>query len=283
MSNSDKDRLGNALPSASESIAEALVPEVWLSAHRDDVLKLFLEARRAYLGGCPRASIIVAGESLLRAVFARIESEVMQQGSPLSVQGRGGRTKTVGTDFEVAELPEHLTFSEALDLVKQNRILPDPVLDIAYTVKDLRNHAAHGQFPLLDDWDPDEPRPLDSPEHNRMLWDKSFSFPEGYRFVPSKRRGAWFTFDCRRHHCASLKQLGVEEQYAAIQYCLVTDALLRMFSETIRPGDRVRKKGAGSEGTVVESDGFSLIYRAVRWADGQVEDQVRVSEIEKIR
>jgi hypothetical protein len=283
MSDRDRDRLGTALPSASKLIVEALVPELWRSTYRDDFLKLFLEAYRAYLGGCPRASILVAGESLLRAVFARIESEVLQRGAPLMVQGRGGRTKSVGTDFEVEELPEYLTFCEALDLLKQNRVLPEPALDVAYTVKDLRNHAAHGQFPLLDQWDPDEPRLLGSPEHEKILWDKSFVFPEGYRFVPSKKRGTWFTFDCRSYSCKSFKGLGVEEQYAAIQYCLVVDALLRMFKETIRVGDRVRKRAAAREGTVVESDGFSVVYRAVKWDDGEVNDRVRISDIEKIR
>ncbi len=96
MSESGNERLGNALPSASKLIAEALVPELWLTTHRDDFVKLFSEAYRAYLGGCPRASIIVAGESLLRAVFARIESEVVQSGTPLAVRVRGGRKKTVG-------------------------------------------------------------------------------------------------------------------------------------------------------------------------------------------
>jgi hypothetical protein len=74
MSDGDRDRLGNALPSASKLIVEAIVPEVWLSTHRDDFVQLFLEGYQASLSGCPRASIIVAGESLLRAVFARIES-----------------------------------------------------------------------------------------------------------------------------------------------------------------------------------------------------------------
>jgi hypothetical protein len=189
----------------------------------------------------------------------------------------------VGTDFEVAELPDNLTFCEALDLLKQNQLLPDPTLDVAYKVKGLRNHAAHGQFPFLDEWDPDEPRLLGSPEHNQLLWDTSFVFPEGYRFVPSKKRATWFSFDCRRHYCGSPKQLGVEMQYAAIQYCLVVDALLRMFKETIRAGDRVRRKGVAREGTVVETDAFSLVYRALKWDDGEVDDEVRISDIEKIR
>jgi hypothetical protein len=283
MSETDRERLVNALPSASELIGDALVPELWLTSHRDDFVKLFLEAHWAYLGGCPRASIFVAGESLLRAVFARIESEVFQRKTPLTVKARSGRTKTVGTDFDVAELPEYLTFCEALDLVKQNQILSDPALDVAYTVKDLRNHAAHGQFPLLDYWDPDEPRPIDSPEYAQVMWEKSFIFPEGYRFVPSKKRGTWFTFDCRRHYCGSFKDLGIEEQYAAIQYCLVVDALLQMFNETIRVGDRVRQKGSGREGTVVESDAFSLIYRFVKWDDDKVDYQVRISDIQKVQ
>jgi hypothetical protein len=281
----ERDRLRNALPSASEVIGEAIVPEIWLSTHRDDFVKLFLEAYQAYLAGCPRASIIVAGESLLRAIFARIESEVVQRRAPLTVQARGGRAKTVGTDFEVAELPEYLTFCEALDLLRQNRLLPDRVLELAYTVKDLRNHAAHGQFPLLDQWDPDSPRPL--PERMLLIEsavkNEAFVFPEGYRFVPSKRRGTWFTFDCRRHRCGSFKELGIEEQYAAIQYCLVVDALLRMFKETIQAGDRVKRKGTAKEGTVVETDAFSLVYRTVKWDDGQVDDRVRISDIERTR
>lgn len=282
MSDIDRERLATALPNATELIVEAIVPEVWLSTHLEDFLKLFLEGYQAYLAGCPRASIIVAGESLLRVVFARIESEILQRKTPLTVQTRG-KAKTVGTDFEVAELPEYLTFCEALDLLKQNRLLPAPTLDVAYTVKDLRNHAAHGQFPLLDQWDPDEPRPHGSPERHRMRRDKSFTFPEGYRFIPSKKRGAWFTFDCRRHYCGSFKELGVEMRYAAIQYCLVIDTLLQMFKETIRAGDRVRRKGSARQGTVVETNAFSLVSRAVKWDDGEIDGEVRILDIEKIR
>ncbi len=280
MSDSHRDRLADALPWPSELLSAAVVPDVGHSRYVSHFAELFVEAHHAYLSGCPRASIIVAGEALLRAAFARIESEVVQRG-PLTVQNRRGKTKTVGTAFELAELPDNLSFAEALDLLKQNRIIPDRTLDVAYTVKDLRNHSAHGQFPLLDEWDPDSPRPLS--ERNRMLFDDSFVFPEGYRLVPSKQRDTWFTFDCRRYHCGSLKKLGVEEQYAAIQFCLVAEALLGMSQETIRAGDRVRRKDSPRAGTVVETDAFSLVFRAVRWDDGEVESRVRITEIEKDR
>jgi hypothetical protein len=55
-----------------------------------------------------------------------------------------------------------------------------------------------------------------------------------------------------------------------------------MVKDTIRTGDRVRAKSAEREGTVVESDAFSLVYRAVRWDDGGVDGQVRISDIEKV-
>jgi hypothetical protein len=277
-SNSDSERLIAALPSATELICDVLVPELWLSAHRDAFLRLFLEAYRAYKSGCPRASIIMAGESLLRAVFARIEAEVIQQGAPLTVRLRNGKAKTVGQSFDDAAILDELTFCDALDLSRQNHILSEPVLDIAYTVKDLRNRAVHGQLPLLDDWDPDDPRPR--VEFEQMRWDRSLTIPEGYRFIPCQKRG-WFSFDCRRQRCSSLKGLTVEQRYAAIQYCLVTDAVLGVFGETIRPGDRVRRKGTEREGTMLESDALSRVYRAVRWADGHVEDEVRITEIER--
>jgi hypothetical protein len=242
-----------------------------------------VEAYKAFLGGCPRVSIIVSGESLLRAVFAKIESEVIQKGTPLTVRNRQGKSKTVGAGIELAELQD-LSFCESLDLLKQNRTVPEATLDVAYTVKDLRNHAAHGQFPLLDQWDPLFPRPLS--ERNALIEsairNEEYVAPEGYRFVPSKQRKTWFTFDCRRYHCGSLKSLGVEERYAAIQYCLVVDALLGMFQETIRVGDRVRAKGMAREGTVVESIVFSLLYRAVKWDDSSGVGRVRISDIEKV-
>lgn len=283
MSEIARDRFADALPSASELIVENLVPEVWFSAYRDDFLKLFLEAYRAYLSDSPRASIIVAGESLLRVLFARIESEIVQRAMPLSLQVKGRRAKTAAMDFEVTDLAEYLTFCEAIDLLKQNNLLPAPVLDIAYTVKDLRNRAAHGQFPLLDDWDPDDPRPPDSLEYKRLLRGESITSLEGYRFISSRRRGTWFTFDCRMHYCGSIKQLGIEGRYAAIQYCLVTEVLLQVFNSTIRAGDRVRRKGAETTGTVVESIGYGRISRDVRWDSGEVESNVRISDIEKVR
>jgi hypothetical protein len=282
MNDSKKTVLEEALPSASAIIVEAMIPEVWLSVHRDDFVTLFLESYRAYLSGCPRASIIVAGECLLRAVFARIESEIVLRRAPLSV-GTGKKKKTISIYFDAINV-DLLSFCEALDLLKQNQLLSDSALDIAYTVKELRNRTAHGQLPLLDNWDSDEPRVPGSPEHKRMLWDESFAFPEGYRFIPSKdkKKGNWFTFDCRKHHCGSLKRLGVEERFAAIQYSLVVDALLRMFKESIRPGDRVRKKTQGTEGTVLESHAFSRIYRSVKWDEGEVQHKVVISDIEKV-
>ena len=95
-----------------------------------------------------------------------------------------------------------------------------------FVIKELRNRAAHGDLPFLDDWDPDDPRP---PEQlKKILLDDAFEFPEGYRFIPSKQGAKRFTFDLREYKCGSFKLLSWEARFAAIQYLLVLKLITKL-------------------------------------------------------
>ena len=48
-------------------------------------------------------------------------------------------------------LTDELTFYEAIQVLQKSKVYPDDLLNLMFVVKDLRNCAAHGDLPLLDD------------------------------------------------------------------------------------------------------------------------------------
>lgn len=95
-----------------------------------------------------------------------------------------------------------------------------------FVVKELRNRAVHSDFLILDDWNPDEPKPPEKLQE--ILFDQNFEFPEGYRFLIRKVNSDWFKIDLRKYRCGSLKPLGWEDRFAAIQYLLVLEVISKM-------------------------------------------------------
>ena len=61
-----------ALPWDGEAVVAFYLNADPLFPYREQFAKLFLEAYHAYLAGCPRASIVIAGEALLRAIIEAI-------------------------------------------------------------------------------------------------------------------------------------------------------------------------------------------------------------------
>jgi hypothetical protein len=113
-----------------------------------DFVELILESHRAYVGGNLRASIIVAGEALLRTLYSRI-AMLLQNG--LVTLQRGRRTITVESS-SMHDLYEHLTFHQAQQILEGH--LDPTVYQKVDAVRFLRSQAAHSYLPLLDEWDP---------------------------------------------------------------------------------------------------------------------------------
>lgn len=222
------------------------VVQFYLGAHssfpyREQFVSLIHEAYHAFLAGCPRASIIVAGEALLRAIYDKI-IRLAQEGHEFEIPRRRRANLRIGRDASpdiLFELTDQVSFCEAVKLLQDSDQFATDLITLLYVVKSLRNDAAHGNLPLLDDqWDPDDPRPAEKLEE--LLWAETFEFPEGYRFVPSSvptlPPKSWFTVDLRKYTCGSLKSLSFEEQFAAIQYLLVLEALTKLSDTSQKAG-----------------------------------------------
>ncbi len=214
------------------------VVEFYLSAHpsfpyRMQFISLIKEAHDSFIAGCPRASVIVAGEALLRAIYDKI-IRLANEGHEFEIPRRRRANLKIqrGVDTGILfELTDHVSFSEAVKLLADSGLFENDFITILYVIKSLRNDAVHGDFPFLDTkWDPDDPRPAE--QRRELLFSQTFEFPEGYRFIPSRvptlAANSWFTIDLRKYRCGSLKSLAFEEQFAAIQYMLVLDALEKL-------------------------------------------------------
>lgn len=79
----------------------------------------------------------MTAESLLRVLFAVIERDIGEKKMGLSV-GAGKRENCVGEDFGVNELADHLTFCEAILLVKKYELISEEAAEICFVVKDKR-------------------------------------------------------------------------------------------------------------------------------------------------
>lgn len=186
-------------------------------------VELIFESYRAYLAGCPRASIITAGEALFRILCFKVAEELCKNGD-ITINKRKLILSKDNVDH-LFYLYEHITYDEILSIIKQKKMYSVDFIKQMYTVKGLRNYAAHGEFPILDEWDPDDPRPKDQ---FLALIDGEIEIPEGYRFHSSRKSKEWFTFACRDYNCSSLKGLSVENRYAVIQLALVFNIISKI-------------------------------------------------------
>ena len=223
-----------ALPWDGDSVVEFFLEAHPSFLYREQFAQLFIEAYHAFLAGCPRASIIVAGEALLRAIYDQIIRHVQNGDSIVVGDRRSPRPLTRETSTEkLFRLTDEVNFCQAINALEETKAYPDNVISCMRVIKNLRNAAAHGEMPLLDQWDPDDPRPPE--ELKKILCTRDFEFPEGYRFLLSKQQKEWFTFDLRKYKCKSLKSLDTDERFAAIQYLLVLEVLEKMRASTEPP------------------------------------------------
>jgi len=183
----------------------------------EDFVELILEGYQTYVDGSARASMIVAGEALLRVLYARI-AEILQEG-PLTVP-HGKRIITIRPS-SVYDLPDELTFAQAERAL--NSYIDSRVYEQVTAVRFLRNRAAHGDLPLLDEWDPDD---LRSETDFFSLLSGKISIAEGYRFY---RANTWITLAIRDHPCNTLHELSMGEKLAVIQQLLVISVIQQLF------------------------------------------------------
>lgn len=98
-------------------------------------------------------------------------------------------------------LADHLSVYEATKLAKDYNSFASDHITRLYIVKSIRNAAVHGDLPVLDQWDPDNPRPKE--QRRSMLFGEAFEFPEGYRVIPKIvfKLGPddWCQFDLRKY------------------------------------------------------------------------------------
>lgn len=190
--------------------------------YREQLIELILESRHAFLAECPRASMIVAGEALLRTLYELVATSA-RQGHEASVhRGKKKGMFTISPNMNPDQffaLHDELTFDQTIRLLIDSGII-NGCLDAVYAVKGIRNQAAHCDLPLITDWDPDEPR-----EKKAFIFDESFEFPEAYSVVYDKQKNRILNFDLRLHECGSFRPLGPNMSVAAIQYLTVMEII----------------------------------------------------------
>ena len=107
---------------------------------REEFVNLIDEAHKCFISGCPRASIVMSGETLLRAILYKIE--------------------TIKSKIAISKKDEEAlmsnSFSKAILVLKKNNVYSDDIIKKMMIIKGLRNIAVHGTLPLLNEWDPDE-------------------------------------------------------------------------------------------------------------------------------
>jgi hypothetical protein len=180
--------------------------------YRGDFVSLIAEGYHAYVQGFLRASIIVTGEALLRLLYIRI-AQLLERGGPLTVR-QGRRVLTISPS-SVHELPDHLTFFQAEQALRGH--FDSRINEYIDGARFLRNRAAHGDLPLLDEWDPDE-RDFNSIVDMMALLSGKIPFAEGYRF---HKGDLWVTLAIRDHPCNTLRDLSMDEKLTVVQQLLL--------------------------------------------------------------
>lgn len=174
--------------------------------------------------------MIMSGEGLLRAIYDRIIVLVSRRRRKVRYGNINGRPLELRAR-DIGEAPQdwndRLNFNEAIWVLRKSRVYGKSVTDRMWVIKELRNRATHGQLPLLDYYDPDDPRP----QHElKKLITGEIEIPEGYSFRPFKQRRQMVTFACRDHGTGTLKGLSTEDKFAAIQFILSVETIKEMLS-----------------------------------------------------
>ncbi len=182
--------------------------------YREECLKLLLEAKRALESGCPTASAIASGEALMRALCDRALYFLPDANCPVNWRAIVENAGNHGL-LDVC-------FRDLIDAFGQLKAYEPRTIQQMDDVRCLRNAAVHRAPPLVDQWDPDDPR-----EDIRPALQPGFEWPEGYRIylnlVKMDKNGKprtaekqnsnkggngkivdesrWVYFDCRKYGC----------------------------------------------------------------------------------
>ncbi|MCW2279236.1 hypothetical protein [Heliophilum fasciatum] len=185
------------------------------SLFRDQFIELIQEAYLSYVVGCSRASIITSGEALLRLLLHKIDDIF----SYIRI-----------SDKEAIEIKKY-HYATVINVLSLNKVYPSYIIQQMRNVKDLRNIAAHGEYPVLIPWDPDDGRDVDE---IIKLFKGEIKIPEAYVFhlnnvnngkKPKRKVG----FDTRKYSC-SFKNMRYQDRYAAIQYLFVIEIMSFIYS-----------------------------------------------------
>ena len=205
--------------------------DVYLQTHKDfaygdKFLQLLAESYHSYVAGCARASIILSGEALLRLLYDRMIWSLKYKGPLTFAKGKQKKVIISEKTQTLFKLEEDYTYNEVIEILEQNKIFAVDLTSQMRVIKDLRNRAAHSDFPVLNDWDPDEPR---GTEKIKEIWsDPSFQFPEAYQFIANRKGRKSIKIDLRKHNCGSFRELSYELRFAAIQYLLLIDLMKKI-------------------------------------------------------
>jgi hypothetical protein len=217
-----------AIPRTGDAVVAFFLQSHSRFLYRDQFIELVREATLAFVAGCPRASIIVAGEALLRAICDTIvRSAASGLEGVLRVNGKNVAISPNVEDDRMHELLE-ANFSGLIQVLEKSGLFDAGVTSKLRAVCYLRNCAAHGDLPLLTEWDPQDHR--SGGALAEALWSDQFEFPEGYRFLNAKSNET-ISFDCTEYECNTLRSLSAAERLAAIQLHLLLRSL-RDLSQT---------------------------------------------------
>lgn len=181
----------------------------------EEFVELVHEAFHCFINGCPRASILMSGETLLRTILYKIDSFKSQI--------------NVSMEEEKALMSKH--FSTAIYVLRKNNVYPSDIIEKMKIIKELRNIAVHGSFPVLVDWDPDDGKR--NRDERMQLYKNLIEIPEGYKFnLKLQGKKVPVTFDLRKYKCNSLKGICFSDKYAVIQFLLLVHVISYIFNNT---------------------------------------------------
>jgi len=185
----------------------------------EQFFELIQESYKCFLYDCPRASIIMSAEALLRVLYDQtillIQKEIPFQTKLLSLNHKS-------CTEDIFKL-ESISYQVIVDFLEKNSSYSNELIKKIRVVQDIRNKSAHRELPIIGEWDPDDPRPRD--EFIKMLIEQDYEFPEGYMIYSTKEKDHWYKIDLREYNCGSVKKLSWQDRIAIIQYLSVLDVL----------------------------------------------------------
>lgn len=196
------------------------VAQVYLKSYgwnRHYFIELIQEAYNSFIHGCPRAAIIVSGEAMLRALIFLIDK--LNRTGQIKLTQKQKKSLVIGSK-------ETVSFWQAISILKDSNLYSAEIIEKMQFVRILRNRATHSDFPIIDDWDPEDGR---SKEEFIELLQGKREIPEGYKIYLQVDNQKNITFVPRDYACGTLKGLNYADKYAIIQISFVIDILSQVY------------------------------------------------------